>query len=96
VSQPDPSTIATASLAAHLLAEGASAVIRGRDLLEFLSLPDDADAIQRALTAASRQIQAARQIVDGHLDAIVARAAGREPDPDALALVAIGRSELER
>lgn len=96
MSRPNPADVATATLAAHLLAESGSALTRALDLLELLGWRDDLDAIAEALTLANRKVQAVRGVVDGHLENIRSTATGRAPHASALAMLELGKEELRR
>jgi hypothetical protein len=86
----DPSAVASATLAAHLLVESGSALTRAGELLEFLGWADEADAIASALSVARRKVLAVRGLVDAHLDVIRAGTA----DEKTLALLELAKSEL--
>lgn len=93
---PDPSAVATATLAAHLLSEAGSGIVRALDLLELLGWREEVEPVRAALNLANRKVCAVRQVVDGHIDAIRARTLGRPVDPNAIALLEMGQEELAR
>jgi hypothetical protein len=73
----DPSAVATATLAAHLLVESASGITRAGELLRYLGWNDDAEALDGALRLALRKVHAVRQVVDAHLENITGGADAR-------------------
>jgi hypothetical protein len=92
---PNPSDVATATLAAHLLSEAGSAIVRAQELLEILGWRDQLEDLRTACGGATRRVQAVRMLVDGHLEVIHARLTGREPDQRVTSELELG-SELLR